>query len=432
MNQNIIMRLCLAVVIIMSIIGDLHAEKADAEIWNNVPQDILLVAHFRSSNPVEFYDKIYGYLTSETRNELDAWIQSMQKETSLKFREEFLLGLKGHYNLIILGNLDNLSGDLPPAFAMLQSLGNIVFALQPGDYANFEKTYNALASAELKGKEKMTLKLPAKNETAALQVPEGKIPFELLIFRDNKNTLFIGLKEAIDQIQSVQREKAPALSSLPNFTNTFRHFRKEGEVIIQVVVNPQKVTEIIKYATEVAGVADDQTRTNLASFTKKLEKSSTLLAFQAVSLDDTIFTESTIPSALYDMYYWLILSSMNEGLNRGKQTKTIAQMRTLSTALEAYLADNNEYPPLKKKKISGTMEEVLKAILEKEGIISEVPLADDWGNAFFYEKTDTDTYTLTSYGRDGKPGNCSGKGTEKSYDDDIVITSGEFTCIPQK
>jgi len=88
--------------------------------------------------------------------------------------------------------------------------------------------------------------------------------------------------------------------------------------------------------------------------------------------------------------------------NRAREAATESEMKNIATALELYMADNEEYP----------------ATLAITDYMNPVPANDSWGNTYVYAcASPYSTYTLTSYGVDGETGG----------DDDIVFTNGQMT-----
>lgn len=97
--------------------------------------------------------------------------------------------------------------------------------------------------------------------------------------------------------------------------------------------------------------------------------------------------------------------------NYAVQNKTFADMRSILIAIEEYRLKHNVAPPELKivaNKIDTATNFYRTKIEAKPGDL----LYDGYGNRYIYTTTGT-SYTLTSLGRDGKPG---GKG----YDSEII------------
>lgn len=119
---------------------------------------------------------------------------------------------------------------------------------------------------------------------------------------------------------------------------------------------------------------------------------------------------------------------------RGKQLRTIADMRRIAAAVEAYATDTQAYPD------AGTIEE-LAALLEP-AYIQAMPRTDGWGRALKYESWLEDEadevptlYALGSAGKDGawerRDLVDTPEGTTRGFDADIVLVNGDFVQFPE-
>ena len=109
---------------------------------------------------------------------------------------------------------------------------------------------------------------------------------------------------------------------------------------------------------------------------------------------------------------------------------TIADLRTLATALEARATDTNEYP------VAADME-ALRALLEPTYLL-HMPTRDAWGHPYIYVGSpDKQQYRFVSAGADGvfEP---SSRRLEKRdlkesdrFEDDIIFQDGQFVQVPR-
>ena len=131
--------------------------------------------------------------------------------------------------------------------------------------------------------------------------------------------------------------------------------------------------------------------------------------------------EIMIVIVIMAMIAGLIGRNVLSQFEKSKVKTTQLQMDALKTALQDYYLDNGSYP---------TTEQGLKALVDKpssspepanyspDGYLKGKTLPkDSWGRDFIYE-ADGASYTLESYGKDGKAG-----GTD--YDLDIIFKSNE-------
>jgi len=122
---------------------------------------------------------------------------------------------------------------------------------------------------------------------------------------------------------------------------------------------------------------------------------------------------------------------------RAKQKRTMADMRSLATALEAYSTDKNAYPP-------GSVVSDIAGQIEPT-YIRTAPRLDGWQTPFRYQcwqedsrSAGCDQYAIASAGKDQKfeyedlrqvPPASPGSGA--FYDRDIVYRSGAFIQYPE-
>ena len=107
-------------------------------------------------------------------------------------------------------------------------------------------------------------------------------------------------------------------------------------------------------------------------------------------------------------------------VDREKQKRTVAAMRSIGAAIEAYSVDNYVYP------IAATAPQ-LRTSLEPR-YINSMPVTDGWGNAFQVDSV-TVAYTLFSRGKDGTGSTCT-PGTTSHFFDEICMVNGGFTRYP--
>lgn len=119
---------------------------------------------------------------------------------------------------------------------------------------------------------------------------------------------------------------------------------------------------------------------------------------------------------------------------RAKQKRTMADLRSVATAAEAYATDKNQYPKVSYAELA--------PLLVPEYIHS-LPPNDGWGHPFRYACTKEEDgrctgYTLGSAGKDGifthddlsAYSTSPSEGT-KNFDCDIIFSNGNFLEYPE-
>ena len=102
----------------------------------------------------------------------------------------------------------------------------------------------------------------------------------------------------------------------------------------------------------------------------------------------------------------------------------MADMRSVSRALEAYLVDNHFVPD------ASAGVSVLTSVLIPYQI-NVVPTKDHWGNTYDFQSNAFDDYTLESFGKDGLDGADLTFSTRNDFYLDIVISNGLFVASPE-
>jgi general secretion pathway protein G len=115
-------------------------------------------------------------------------------------------------------------------------------------------------------------------------------------------------------------------------------------------------------------------------------------------------------------------------LDRGKQKRTMSDLRSIATALESYAVDHSRYPDAQ-----GSANLLVQPLAEN--YMRMVPTTDGWGRAMLYSSLDPQAdgaeYILWSLGADGQDdGNDGNAGETTDIDADIVIFDGHFAQWP--
>ena len=132
----------------------------------------------------------------------------------------------------------------------------------------------------------------------------------------------------------------------------------------------------------------------------------------------------------------IAIPNLLTAMQRSKQKRTMADIRSVATALEAFAVDKNEYP-----RVESFAE--LNPILTPT-YIRELPQLDGWAAPIRYECRSSlsedsaapcDSYRLSSGGRSrtletDDPASVDPQAT-RNFDCDIIFANGEFVQYPQ-
>ena len=150
--------------------------------------------------------------------------------------------------------------------------------------------------------------------------------------------------------------------------------------------------------------------------------------------------ELLIVIAIIGILAAIAIPNLLNAVQRGKQKRSMSDMRALATAIESYAVDNNYYPSAAAGNCNpglftanfpgGTLALTSFTNLQPT-YIAQVPRLDGWGRFFRYATgNNNNDYRIESGGRDGSPGNlvC---GTTTDFNDDIVYADGTFIQWPE-
>ncbi len=135
--------------------------------------------------------------------------------------------------------------------------------------------------------------------------------------------------------------------------------------------------------------------------------------------------ELLIVVAIIGIIAAIAIPNLLNAINRGRQKRTMADMRTIGTAIEEYAVDYSFYPRV------GTSFTNLASYLEPT-YIKHVPRNDGWNNNFLIDvATGGGDYTIRSYGRNRVADTITYGRRTTDFDDDITFSSGSFTQWPE-
>lgn len=131
--------------------------------------------------------------------------------------------------------------------------------------------------------------------------------------------------------------------------------------------------------------------------------------------------ELLIVVAIIGIIAAIAIPNLLNAIDRGKQKRTMADMRSVGTAVEEYAIDNNQYI------VAGTLA-AAEPFLEPL-YIKVVPTNDGWNGLMDYD-SNGDEYTVVSFGKGGAAGAQAG-GQTNLFTDDIVFSNGQFFQWPE-
>lgn len=135
--------------------------------------------------------------------------------------------------------------------------------------------------------------------------------------------------------------------------------------------------------------------------------------------------ELLIVVAIIGIIAAIAIPNLLNAINRGRQKRTMADMRTIMTALGAYAVDNMAFP------VNQTFAQLATHITPI--YIKSFPSKDGWATAYFFQSdTAGSDYTLIGYGKDRTfQGSIPSFDTAtQDFDCDIIGQGGMFVQYP--
>ena len=132
--------------------------------------------------------------------------------------------------------------------------------------------------------------------------------------------------------------------------------------------------------------------------------------------------ELLIVVAIIGIIAAIAIPNLLNAIDRGKQKRTMADLRSIGTAVETYSIDNNDYPVAANITTLATLVEPV--------YIRTTPATDGWANAILVASVAAE-YTICSGGKDG--GACTGDdaGATTDFDSSITFVNGQFVQWPE-
>ena len=145
--------------------------------------------------------------------------------------------------------------------------------------------------------------------------------------------------------------------------------------------------------------------------------------------------ELLIVVAIIGILAAIAIPNLLTAMQRAKQKRSMADMRTIATAWEARATDVNKYSAAGAFTLPSiaVAETTMDTILSPT-YIKALPANDGWGHGWaFAVDTNGQQYSITSYGRDGTPqgGSLTTVTTTTNFDCDIVYSQGQFLQYPE-
>ncbi|MCU1348430.1 MAG: Type secretion system protein [Acidobacteria bacterium] len=140
--------------------------------------------------------------------------------------------------------------------------------------------------------------------------------------------------------------------------------------------------------------------------------------------------ELLIVVAIIGILAAIAIPNLLTAMQRSKQKRTMADIRTIATAWEARATDQNSYGAAGYTMTGTAVSFATLSSRLSPTYIKTLPQNDGWGRAYTYS-TDTQVYVIRSSGKDGSYDVSPACGPSTVFDADIVYSNGSFCRYPE-
>ncbi len=146
--------------------------------------------------------------------------------------------------------------------------------------------------------------------------------------------------------------------------------------------------------------------------------------------------ELLIVVAIIGIIAAIAVVNMINAIQRGKQKRSMAEMKSISTALEAYATDRNFYPAAAGFTLPSGLSLPTATLGTAAADLSPTyiritPLSDGWNSWYLYGAGATRAdYAVGSAGADGVPQASPAFGPTTDFNADIILVDGAFVQFP--
>jgi type II secretion system protein G len=132
----------------------------------------------------------------------------------------------------------------------------------------------------------------------------------------------------------------------------------------------------------------------------------------------------------------IAIVNMINAIQRAKQKRSMGDMKSIATAIDAYTTDFNFYPAAAGYSLPSGLSLPTATLGSTAASLSPtyirvVPLVDGWDSFFLYGTNASRTdFAVRSTGADGAPDSTPVWGATTSFNADIILIDGTFVQFP--
>lgn len=139
--------------------------------------------------------------------------------------------------------------------------------------------------------------------------------------------------------------------------------------------------------------------------------------------------ELLIVVAIIGIIAAIAIPNLVNAINRGRQKRTMADIRSIASAIEAYAVDQNAYPKLEAAANTGLRTQLLTYL--EPTYIRRIPDQDGWSGSYYWiGNTNGTEYSIWSGARNKNTTMEWTGGPMGDFNADIVFAHGQFAQWP--
>jgi type II secretory pathway pseudopilin PulG len=437
MRNRVLVMVCCVVLVSMPVLAQKVEEPQDLKMLQRLPKDPLLACAFELGNGGELFDTIIGKIRElvpdEAEVELDAALAEMREELGLSLRDDLLAHIGPEVAFVL---------DMPPidtAFAAVTASGPASVPTVLGDIGLWIDVVDAKALDKsirhLLGMGELTI-TDEQGLVKVTAIPGGddEPPLDIY-YKIDKGVLAAGFDPVRVQAMTGKVDKTEQLAAGEDFGEVLSHL--DGGASALFYLNLPKVQSMLNESQFIQGmIQSDEEMKPVAQLLANPDIAPCGLGVSTVQMGKGARRVSYGPAWMstgagtLGIIAGIAVPNFIAAVDRGRQKRTMSDMRTLGTAIEAYGVDHAKYPG----PTEGFVE--IEVIADKiEGpYIKTAPREDGWGNQLLYWSDEKD-YRIISPGEDGEYsqdwlGEIEAHSTS-TFSSDIVYGNGVFMVWPE-
>jgi general secretion pathway protein G len=414
------------------------AKPAELRLLDHIASDPLIVMAAGETSFDEVYqgwmEMLGRFGSDETRVMAESGLAEWEQKVGCSVRDELLARIGPEYAVVLdLPPVDRLmeamSGGPRAAGGVLTNLGILATVNEPESLDGCLRKVLGFAEASIVEEDGLV---------RADLGPPGEAPFS--IYYGFKGDIFaLGVSPAFVRASLEPRSVGQRLVDGRDFSAVFKHLDRRATTLSYL--NLPKAREMVNESAFLQGMIDrDPESSRIIRALMAPEYSGTGMGTTAVKVEGgvrtTYFASSGISqsiggTAITGIVAAIAIPNFLNAIDRGKQKRTMADIRSAATAMEAYAVDNNAYPgPTDGWVPLAELTEWLSPIY-----IRQLPDVDGWGNTML-AWSDGEHYRIVSPGKDGElerdwSGDLGDGAATSLYTADIVFFDGQFIAWPE-